>query len=93
MSIIEVILAVLRLREDPEFDILTAGTRESMELADLIRQVDDVMDSPESRIKLLVEKPDTLCNMSNIAYAVDRYLTGDEGVDSIEVLSVESDES
>lgn len=93
LSIIEVILAVLRLREDPEFDILTAGTRESMELADLIRQVDDMMDSPESRIKLLVEKPDTLCNMSNIAYAVDRYLTGDEGVDSIEVLSVESDES
>lgn len=63
-----------------------------MELADLIREVDDVMGNPESRIKLLVSKPDALHNMSNIAYAIDMYLTGNEGVDSIEVLSVESDE-
>ena len=92
LSVIEVILAILRLRENPEFDLLVAGTKEAMELADLIRIVDDIMGNPESRIKLMVNKPDTLCNMSNIAYAIDMYLTGNEGVDSIEVLSVESDE-
>lgn len=92
LSIIEVILAILRLRENPEFDLLVAGTKEATELADLIRIVDDIMGNPESRIKLMVEKPESLCNMSNIAYAIDMYLTGNEGVDSIEVLSVESDE-
>ena len=91
-SVIEVILAVLRLRENPEFDVLVAGTKEATELADLIRTVDDIMGNPESRIKLMVNKPEALCNMSNIAYAIDMYLTGNEGVDSIEVLSVESDE-
>lgn len=91
LSVIEVILAVLRLREDSEFDMLVAGTKEATELADLIRTVDDVMGNPESRIKLDVEKPEALCNMSNIAYAIDMFLTGNEGVDSIEVLSVESD--
>lgn len=92
LSVIEVILAVMRLRENPEFDLLVAGTKEAMELADLIRRVDDIMGNPESRIKLMVNKPDALRNMSNIAYAIDMYLTGNEGVDSIEVLSVESDE-
>ncbi|MBO5352973.1 MAG: DUF2357 domain-containing protein [Lachnospiraceae bacterium] len=92
LSVIEVILAILRLREDPEFDLLVAGSKEATELADLIREVDDTMGNPESRIKLMVNKPDALRNMSNIAYAIDMYLTGNEGVDSIEVLSVESDE-
>ncbi len=91
LSVIEVILAILRLREDPEFDMLAAGTKEAIELADLIRTVDDTMGNPESRIKLMVNKPEALRNMSNIAYAIDMYLTGNEGVDSIEVLSVESD--
>ena len=92
LSAVEVILAMLRLRENPEFDLLVAGSKEAIELADLIREVDDIMGNPESRIKLMVEKPGALCNMSNIAYAIDMYLTGNEGVDSIEVLSVESDE-
>lgn len=92
LSVIEVILAILRLRENPEFNLLAAGTKEATELADLIRTVDDIMGNPESRIKLMVKKPEALHNMSNIAYAIDMYLTGNEGVDSIEVLSVESDE-
>ena len=92
LSVIEVILAILRLRENPEFDLLVAGTKEAIELADLIRAVDKIMNNPESRINLMVNQPDALCNMSKIAYAIDMYLTGNEGVDSIEVLSVESDE-
>lgn len=92
LSVIEVILAILRLRKNPEFDLLVAGSKEAIELADLIREVDDIMGNPESRIKLTVDKPEALYNMSNIAYAIDMYLTGNEGVDSIEVLSVESDE-
>ena len=92
LSVIEVILAILRLRDNPDFDMLVAGTKEATELADLVRNIDDVMGNPESRIKLMVNKPEALCNMSNIAYAIDMYLTGNEGVDSIEVLSVESDE-
>ena len=92
LAVIEVILAILRLREDPDFNILTAGTKEAKDLAELIRKVDVIMESPESRIKLLVDKPEALRNMSDIAYAIDMYLTGNEGVDSIEVLSVESDE-
>lgn len=91
LSLIEIILAILRLRENDDFNLLVAGTKEALELADLIREVDDIMENPESRIKLSVEKPDALRNMSNIAYAIDVYLTGNEGVDSIEVLSVESD--
>lgn len=92
LAIIEVILAILRLREDSDFNILTAGTKEAKDLAELIRKVDSIMGFPESRIKLLVSKPEALRNMSDIAYAIDMYLTGNEGVDSIEVLSVESDE-
>lgn len=91
LSLIEIILAILRLREEDNFNLLVAGTKEALELADLIREVDDIMKNPESRIKLSVKKPDALRNMSNIAYAIDMYLTGNEGVDSIEVLSVESD--
>ena len=91
LAVIEVILAILRLWEDPDFNILTAGTKEAKDLAELIRKVDVIMESPESRIKLLVDKPEALRNMSDIAYAIDMYLTGNEGVDSIEVLSVESD--
>ena len=61
-------------------------------MADLIRKVDDIMGNPVSRIQLDIKKPEALRNMSDIAYAIDMYLTGNEGVDSIEVLSVGSDE-
>ena len=92
LACIEVVLSILRLREDPSFDILTAGAREAIDLAELIRSVDDLMGNPESRIKLLVKKPEALRNMSDVAYAIDRYLTGNEGADAIEVLRVEADQ-
>lgn len=88
---IEMILAILRLREDEDFDMLKVDSRESRELARYIRTVDEAMQHPHSKIKLKVNKPEALRNMSDVAYAVDMYLTGNEGVDSIEVISVESD--
>ena len=88
---VEMILAILRLREDPEFDLLVVDSREANSLAETIRIVDDFMGNPNSKIKLKVNKPQALCNMSDIAFAIDMYLTGDEGVDLIEVVSVDMD--
>ncbi len=88
---IEMILAILRLRENPDFDMLIVDSKEANSLAETIRIVDDYMGNPNSKIKLKVNKPQALCNMSDIAFAIDMYLTGDEGVDLIEVLSVDMD--
>ena len=88
---IEMILAILRLRENPEFDLLIVDSREANDLAETIRIVDDYMGNPDSKIRLKVNKPQALCNMSDIAFAIDMYLTGDEGVDLIEVVSVDLD--
>lgn len=88
---VEMILAILRLRELDDFSMLEVGSKESRELARYIRKVDEIMEHPKSKIKFKVNKPEALCNMSDVAYAVDMYLTGNEGVDSIEVISVESD--
>lgn len=86
---IEMILAILRLREDPDFDLLIVDSKEANSLAETIRIVDDYLGNPVSKIKLKVNKPQALCNMSDIAFAIDMYLTGDEGVDLIEVVSVD----
>lgn len=88
---IEMILAILRLREIPGFDMLIVDSKEANTLAETIRIVDDYMGNPNSKIKLKVNKPQALCNMSDVAFAIDMYLTGDEGVDLIEVISVDMD--
>lgn len=88
---VEMILAILRLREIEGFNLLMVDSKEARELARSIRVVDEIMEHPFSKIRFKVEKPEALRNMSDVAYAVDMYLTGNEGVDSIEVVSVESD--
>lgn len=88
---VEMILAILRLRKNEGFEYLLVDSKHSRELARSIRIVDEKMEHPFSKIRLRVNKPEALRNMSDVAYAVDMYLTGNERVDSIEVISVESD--
>jgi len=89
----ELLLSILRLRENKNFQILEIGSVESNTLAKYIRKIDATLYRKgllfRSRLKFQLIKPATLANMSDLAYACNIFLTGDEGVNLIQVTEVE----
>lgn len=96
----EILLAVLRLRGEERFPgFLHTGTPFTANLAKHIRRIDAELyvqnlanHKAKSRVIFtLKDKPEALKNMSNIAYVLNKYLTGDEGTNLIQVSGIEED--
>jgi cold shock CspA family protein len=89
----EVLLSILRLREDENFQSFKTGSKESIKLAKYIRKIDASFYKEsltiKSRIKFDAAKPDSLSNMSDLTYALNIYLTGEDGVNLIQVTEIE----
>lgn len=92
------LLCLLRLR-DPDraegFDLLAVGSDDSRRLARDIRILDDYMNrggpvNPAIRFKL--EKPEQLSKVTDLSYALDLYLKGDQAAASIEVVGVDEED-
>lgn len=92
LAYIEILYAALRLR-NPEkgkgFGRFKVGSPESRKISQIIIQLDEYMGSPKSGIRFKLDKPSALGKMSDLAYALDLYLNGDERAAYIEVLGAE----
>lgn len=89
---------LLRLRDTERaggFSVLEVASEDSRKLAREIRELDDYMSregpiNPAVRFKL--NKPESLSKMSDLCYALDLYLNGDNQAASIEVVGVDEDD-
>jgi len=96
---LELVLALLRTRASDDAEIrglLAPGRPTAKALARTVEKIIDVVsehDIPmESRITLAVEKPPALHNTPDLLYALQLYLTGNEGARAIQVMAVKKDE-
>lgn len=55
----------------------------------MIKKLDNYMKNPRSGVRLKIDKPEALSNMSDLAYALDLYLNGDKKAAYIEVVGIE----
>lgn len=89
----EMLLAILRLREIEECAILTAGQVRAIRLSKYIKVIDCNISknngSVRSFIKFDLNKPESLSNMSDLAYVLNVYLTGEEGANLIQVKDID----
>ncbi len=93
----EVLLALLRLRTNPEHaGLLQPGGARSFRLAWLVRTLDrrfvEASAQVRSAIRFGAHKPPSLERMSEIAFAVNSFLTGESGSNLIQISSIEDDE-
>lgn len=92
----EVLLAILALRDKPEFKMLKIGSKEMIKLAKYVREVDaqsyEVHQQPlRSFLQFDLRKPDDLWKMSDLAFVVNAYLTGElmDNLISVREISIE----
>jgi len=80
---------------NPAVAPLQAGSQSAVGIAKLVRQIDARFASIEAdlnwRVKLEVTMPPDLHRMSQMAYWLNQYLTGDEGANLVRVNSVDLD--
>jgi cold shock CspA family protein len=94
----EVLLGILRLREDPSFTLLRTGSIQALRVAKYVRKIDAMLYKANLRFRSQVvfstvkPKPDALRNMSDIGFALSNYLTGELGTNLIQVAAIEDDE-
>ena len=94
----ELLLAVMRLRNNNPFKgkLLVPDKPDTKGLAFLIRRSDALINKYNkkiiSRIQFEMKKPDSLYKMSDLAYAINTYLTGDEGYKTISISGIIDEE-
>lgn len=82
------ILAIMRLRELEDFNLLEPGSLGASNLSESIRIVDTHFGKVNSKIRFETTVPEALKNMNTVSYTVNLYLTGDAGANLIKVKSV-----
>lgn len=92
----EVLLGILRLRENPSFPFLHTGTRQAMLLAKWIRRIDSNLYANSlqfrTQLRFALAKPPALEHMSSLAFALNNYLTGELGTNLIQVTGIEHED-
>lgn len=78
----EVLLALMCLRNKPEFPFMKIGSKEMRKMAKLIRDVDSFLydyvgETIPTLLQFELEKPVGLWKLSDIGYVLNAYLTGD----------------
>jgi hypothetical protein len=96
---LELVLALLRTRASEDASIsglLAPGRPAAKGLARAVEKIIDVVSEQEipidSRVTLALEKPPALHNTPDLLYALQLYLTGNDGARAIQVLAVKKDE-
>jgi len=90
----EFLLALIRLRKVKTFQdkFLLPNNSDTKRLAYLIRRNDALINQHNqtinSRIQFDLEKPKSLYRMGDLAYALNTYLTGDEGHKTISISGI-----
>jgi hypothetical protein len=93
----EILLGVLRLRQDGYYArILGAGNARMMRVARLVRRIDALLAergvTVTSSLRLTGEKPEGLFRMSELAFVLNAFLTGDSGANLVQIAASEEDE-
>ncbi|MEB9458422.1 DUF2357 domain-containing protein [Bacillus anthracis] len=78
----EVLLALLALREEEGFTKLQIGSAETLMIARYVRTIDALCyvkqgEPLKSYLQFDLQKPESLSNMSDLAFVLNAYLTGD----------------
>jgi hypothetical protein len=90
----ELLLALIRLRKIKSFqdELLLPDSSEAQHLAYLIRRSDALINkhnqTVRSRIQFDLQKPKSLYRMADLTYALNTYLTGDEGHKTISISGI-----
>jgi hypothetical protein len=90
----EFLLALIRLRKVKIFqdNLLLPDSSDTQRLAYLIRRSDALINQHNqairSRIQFDLKKPKSLHRMANLTYALNTYLTGDEGHKTISISGI-----
>ena len=90
----EFLLALIRLRKVKIFqdNLLLPDSSDTQRLAYLIRRSDALINQHNqairSRIQFKIKKPKSLYRMANLTYALNTYLTGDEGHKTISISGI-----
>ncbi|WP_129727908.1 cold-shock protein [Ectobacillus funiculus] len=92
----EVLLAILALRDKPEFKRLKTGSTTMRKLAKYVRSIDarcyEIDSKPlHSYLQFNLQKPEDLWKMSDLAFVVNAYLTGElmDNLISVREISIE----
>lgn len=89
----EILLAIIRLREIDGNSVLIAGQARAIRLSKYIKIIDCNISKNgglvKSFIKFDLTKPESLKNMSDLAYVLNVYLTGEEGANLIQVKDID----
>jgi hypothetical protein len=94
----EFLLALIRLRKVESFQdkLLLPDSSDTQRLAYLIRRSDALINKHNltirSRIQFDLKKPKSLHRMANLTYALNTYLTGDEGYKTISISGIIDEE-
>jgi hypothetical protein len=94
----EFLLALIRLRKAETFQdkLLLPDSPDTQRLAYLIRRSDALINKHNqtirSRIQFEMKKPKSLHRMANLTYALNTYLTGDEGHKTISISGIIDEE-
>jgi hypothetical protein len=94
----EFLLALIRLRKVETFQdkLLLPDSSDTQRLAYLIRRSDALINKHnqtiKSRIQFDLKKPKSLYRMANLTYALNTYLTGDEGYKTISISGIIDEE-
>lgn len=96
---LEVLLAMLALRNKPHFEFMQAGSPKALKLAKNIRDVEAVLYDQKQRttptlLQFELEKPQGLWKLSDIGFVLNAYLTGEvkENLISVRAITEEGDE-
>lgn len=91
----KLLLAIIRLRQFDNFNLLDAGSKRANRLAKCIRTIDEEIFRSgmeyESYIEFDLSKPNALKNMNDLAYALNVYLTGDKNANLISIKKISID--
>lgn len=97
---LEVLLAMLAVRNKPYFEFMQAGLPKALKLAKNIRDVEAVLYEKQNRttptlLEFDLEKPAGLWKLSDIGYVLNAYLTGEvkENLISVRTITDEGEES
>jgi hypothetical protein len=94
-SYLEFLLAILRTRTSNNKEIkeiLAPNKKRTNDFIELLKKIRELKLPIRSRISLQVDQPEQFRDVPNLLYAVQMYLTGDTGADTIRILQVKDED-
>lgn len=91
----ELLLAILRIRKYKNNYNIEVGSKRMINVAKYVRKIDYLLFKLNWQVRVRVHfdvnKPESLKNMSNLAFVLNAYLTGETGKSRIRIVGVDED--